>query len=100
MKKLILLFLLIFSVTAFAQKKISDKVVDAGCGMCMFKQKTSKGCSMAVKMDGKVYAVEGLDKKNFGDAHAEDGYCKMVKKAKVSGEIKRGKFYATKFEYL
>ena len=41
-----------------------------------------------------------IDKKEFGDAHAHDGYCKMTKKAKVSGEIKKGKFYATSFKYV
>ena len=34
------------------------------------------------------------------NAHAEDGYCKMMKKAVVSGEIKKGKFYATSFKYV
>ena len=44
--------------------------------------------------------VEGMDKKVFGDAHAEDGYCKMIRKAVVSGEVKKGKFYATAFKFV
>ena len=95
-----LLFVLMFSMTVFAQKKVKDKEVEAGCGMCIYDQKSEKGCAMAVKMDNKVYFVEGIDKKEFGDAHAHDGYCKMTKKAKVSGEIKKGKFYATSFKYV
>ena len=41
-----------------------------------------------------------MDKKVFGDAHAEDGYCKMIRKAVVSGEVKKGKFYATAFKFV
>ena len=100
MKNLIFVFLMMFSLNMFAQKKVTDLTVDAACGMCQFKIKTDKGCAMAVKIDGKIYNVEGLDKKTFGDAHASDGYCKMMKKALISGEIKKGKFYATSFKYV
>lgn len=99
MKKLIMIFMLMFSVTIFAQK-IQNQTVDAACGKCIFKLKSDKGCAMAVKIDGKIYHVEGLDKKTFGDAHAADGYCKLMKKAVVSGEIKKDKFYATSFKYV
>lgn len=100
MKNIFLVLMLMFSVSLFAQKKIVNKTVDAACGMCQFKQKTDKGCAMVVRIDGKLYDVEGVDKKEFGDAHAHDGYCKMMKKAVVSGEIKNGKFYATSFKYV
>ncbi|MFC4412561.1 DUF6370 family protein [Kaistella carnis] len=100
MKKLIFIFLVLMSVSIFAQKKIQNQTVEAACGMCQFKVKSDKGCAMAVKIDGKIYHVEGLDKKTFGDAHAADGYCKIMKKALVSGEIKKGKFYATSFKYV
>lgn len=100
MKKVLFFFLFLFSVSIFAQKKLQNQTVEAACGMCQFKVKSDKGCIMAVKIDGKVYHVEGLDKKTFGDAHAEDGYCKIMKKAIVSGEIKNGKFYATDFKYV
>lgn len=92
--------MLMFSVSVFAQKKITNQVVEAGCGMCMFKQKNDKGCAMAVKIDKKVYYVEGIDKKKFGDAHADDGFCNVMKKAEVSGEIKKGKFYASSFKFV
>ena len=100
MKKVILVVLLMFSVSVFAQKKVENLTVDAACGMCQFKIKSDKGCAMAVKIDGKIYHVEGLDKKTYGDAHAADGYCKIMKKAIVSGEVKKGKFYATSFKYV
>ena len=99
MKRVLFVFMLLFSVSIFAQK-IQNQTVEAACGMCQFKIKTDKGCAMAVKIDGKIYNVEGLDKKTYGDAHAADGYCKMMKKAIVSGEIKKGKFYATSFKYV
>ena len=91
---------LLLSVVAFGQKKVKDKVVDAGCGMCIYDQKSEKGCAPAVKIDGKVYFVEGADKKALGDAHAHDGYCNREKKAKVSGEIRNGKFYAKEFAFV
>lgn len=100
MKKLFFVFVLMFSVTAFAQTKLVNKVVESGCGLCMYDVKSNKGCSMSVKIDGKVYPVEGMDEKHFGDAHAKDGYCSMKKKAKVSGEIRKGVFYASRFEYV
>lgn len=100
MKKLLLVFVLLFSVSAFAQKKITDKVVDAGCAMCMFKEKSANGCAMAVKLNNKVYPVEGIDKKHFGPMHADNGYCKVFRKAKVTGEIRKGKFHAKSFTYV
>lgn len=100
MKNLILMFLLVFSATLFGQTKIENKVVETGCGMCMFKVKSAKGCAVFVKIDNQFYAVEGLDKKVVGTGHEDDGYCKVIKKARVSGEIKKGKFYATSFNYV
>lgn len=100
MKNIFLVVMLMFSVSAFSQKKVENKAVDGGCGMCIFKDKKFDGCAMAVKIDGKIYKVEGVDKKEFGGMHTEDGYCKVMKKAQVSGEIKRGKFYAKNFKYI
>lgn len=100
MKKMFLVFLMMFSIGIFAQKKIENQVVEAACGMCQFKVKTDKGCAMAVKIEGKVYNVEGIDKKTFGDSHAKNGYCKIMHQALVSGEVREGKFYATSFKYV
>ena len=89
-----------FSVAVFAQKKITNQVVEAACGMCIFKDKNIKSCAMAVKIDKKVYPVEGLDKKEFGAMNSDSGYCKIIKKALVTGEIRKGKFYAKSFKYV
>ena len=99
MKNLFFVLLLLFSVPIFAQK-IENQTVEAACAMWQFKVKTDKGCAMAVKIEGKVYTVEGIDKKTFGAMHSDDGYCKIMKKAIVSGEIKKGKFYASSFKYV
>ena len=90
----------LMAVPVFGQKKIKNQVVDAGCVMCKFDKKSDKGCAMAVKLNGKVYNVEGVDEKKFGEAHAHDGYCMVMKKAMVSGEIRNGKFYAKEFAYV
>lgn len=100
MKNIFFVLMLMFSATVFAQKKVINQTVDAACGMCQFKQKNDKDCAMAVKIDGKLYYVEGVDESAFGDAHAHDGYCNQIKKAVVSGEIRKGKFYATRFKYV
>ena len=100
MKKFLLLFVLFSSFSVFAQKKVENLITDAGCGMCMFKKKNTEGCAMAVKIDNKIYTVEGIDKKHFGPMHSENGYCKALKKARITGEIRKEKFYATKFEYV
>lgn len=98
MKKTIFIFFLFLSVSIFAQK-VQNQLVEASCGMCQFKVKSAKGCSVYVKIEGNFYPVKGMDEKVFGDSHADDGYCNAVKKAYVSGEIKKGKFYATAFKY-
>ena len=100
MKNLILVFLLMFSVTLFGQTKIENKVVETGCGMCQFKVKSAKGCAVFVKINDQFYPVEGVSKIVVGTGHEDDGYCKMTKRARITGEIKKGKFYATSFNYI
>lgn len=101
----VLLILLMFaSVNAFAQKdakaiKLDKKVVEASCGMCQFDLE-GESCKLAIKVDGKAYYVKGAKIDDHGDAHAKDGMCSTVKKAKVSGEIVDGVFKATDFKLL
>jgi hypothetical protein len=59
-----------------------------------------KGCALAVRMDGQSYFVDGSDIDSHGDAHADDGFCNKVRKAKVQGEVVDGRFKATYFELL
>lgn len=100
MKRIFLLFLLMISVSIFAQKKISNQTVEASCGMCQFNQKTDKGCALTVRIDKKIYDVVGTGLNDHGDAHADDGFCTAIRKAKVSGEIKGKTFVASSFTLL
>ncbi|MES2812382.1 MAG: DUF6370 family protein [Bacteroidota bacterium] len=110
MKKIIPILLLAFGLNATAQEtrsgaelsgakktEIKDQMVEASCGQCNFGMTSKKGCDLAVKIDGHSYFVEGTSIDKHGDAHAKDGFCNVVKKAKVTGEIKEDKFVATNF---
>lgn len=97
------------SFAGFAQNKKADiskpdpskktQVVEASCGQCQFHMK-AKGCSLAVRIDGKPYFVDGATIDSFGDAHAKDGFCEAVRKAEVQGEIVNNRFKVTYFKLL
>lgn len=53
-----------------------------------------------MRLDGKSYFVDGYTMKQFGNAHAADGMCKNVRKAKVTGHVENGRFAASSFELL
>ena len=73
--------------------KIEKKQVEIACGECMFKM-PGKGCDLAVRIDGTPYFVDGRKIDDFGDAHADDGFCNAIRKATVTGEIVGGRFKA------
>lgn len=109
MKNLIFCFLCIIAFTgkSIAQDSTAMKLdpnkkvlfVDASCGQCQFKM-AGKGCTLAVKINGKSYFVEKAHIDAFGDAHDTEGFCNAIRKAKVQGEIVNDKFIATYFELL
>jgi hypothetical protein len=78
-------------------KKI--QVVEAACGQCRFGLK-GKGCSLAIRMNGKAYFVDGTDIDSHGDAHADDGFCNAIRKAEVQGELVKGRFKAGYFKLM
>ena len=78
-------------------KKI--QVVEAACGQCKFGL-PGKSCDLAVRIDGKAYFVDGTSIDEHGDAHADDGFCKAVRKAEVSGEIVNNRFKSTYFKLV
>jgi len=102
---IIALAFLVNSNNSFAQtagKADSTKqfyTVKTSCGKCKFGM-TGKTCDLAVKLNGRSYYVEGAAIDDFGDAHADDGFCNAVRQAKVQGEVVNGKFVATYFELL
>ena len=95
MKKIVYIFAFIAFISCDKKTKISQEV-EISCGQCNFEMTTQKGCDLAVKIDDKSYFVEGFGIDDFGDAHDEHtGFCSVVRKAKVEGEIKEGKFIAS-----
>lgn len=100
MKKIIYSIAIIATLSASAQnKKLKNTVVEASCGMCQLGT-TDKSCSLSIRYQGKVYTVTGTDIHKHGDAHAVDGFCNAIRKAKVSGEIKDNEFVLTSFILL
>lgn len=73
---------------------LKDKVVEIACGECKFKME-GKGCDLAIRVDGKSYFVDGKSVDDFGDAHDEKhGFCNVISKATVTGEIVNNRFKA------
>jgi len=91
--------LLFLSIISCKKEMISDKLVEASCGQCQFNME-GKGCDLAIRIDDNSYYVEGADIDDHGDAHAADGFCEAIKKAKVSGKIAGGKFSASSFKIV
>lgn len=101
MKNLILILLLFAGITVKSQQsKEKTQTVEAACGQCQFNMKDKKGCDLAVRIDGKSYFVEGTGIDDHGDAHDKMGFCNAVRKAEVTGKVKKGKFVATSFKLL
>lgn len=107
MKSLFLvMFASILGLTAAAQseKKTADEktpqVVEASCGQCQFGMKSKSGCDLAVRINGTAYFVTGTKIDQHGDAHADDGFCNAIRKAKVTGKVEDNKFVATSFKLL
>lgn len=102
MKKLILPFVLLISITLTAQEKKEapkTQIVEASCGQCQFGME-GHGCELAVRIDGKSYFVDGTSIDSHGDAHANDGFCASIRKAAVVGEIKNNRFVVSTFKLL
>ena len=74
-------------------------VVEAACGECKFGLK-GNDCDLAIRVDGHSYFVDGVNPDSLGDAHARDGICETIRQARVTGEVRDGRFVATSFELL
>jgi hypothetical protein len=75
------------------------QIVETSCGQCQFKM-AGKGCNLAVRIKGKPYFVDGTSIDEHGDAHAQDGFCKAVRKAQVQGKVVKKRFVVTYFKLL
>jgi len=93
------------SMNAFAQEDVKKEeiknvqLVEASCATCNFELE-GNGCSLAVKIDGKAYPVEGVDFHKLGDPHSEHGMCNAVRVAEVEGELVDDVFMASNFNLL
>ena len=77
-----------------AAQQLNSKTVEIACGECKFKMK-GKNCDLAIRVDGKSYFVDGKSVDDFGDAHDEKhGFCNVISKATVTGEIVNNRFKA------
>lgn len=107
MHKLLVLVFSFFCLTAMAQQKDNNLpdptkkllTVDASCGQCNLGLK-GKGCDLAVRIEGNAYFVDGTDINSHGDAHADDGFCNKIRKAKVQGEVVENRFKASYFKLV
>ena len=83
------------------KKNISiHQVVEAACGQCQFGMTEKLGCDLAVRIDGKSYFVDGTNIHEHGDAHADDGFCEVIRSANVQGEIIDGRFKSDSFTLI
>jgi hypothetical protein len=80
-------------------RPIVNQIVEASCGECNFGMEGTS-CDLAVRIDGQAYFVDGTSIDEHGDTHAEDGMCNTIRQARVTGEIKNGRFVASSFELL
>ena len=74
-----------------------DQVVEAACGQCQFGMSEKRGCSLAVRIDGNSYFVDGTNIHEHGDEHAHDGFCVVIRSANVKGKIIDGRFKSESF---
>jgi hypothetical protein len=102
------IFLLSFSLGNAQVKEKKSKpteatqkmqIVEASCGQCNFAMK-EKGCTLAVRIDGKAYFVDGTDIDSHGGSHDDDGFCNAIRKAEVKGEVVNNRFKASYFKLL
>ena len=77
----------------------NDQVMEASCGQCLFGLGEG-GCDLAVRIDGKGYFVDGTGIDDHGDSHGKDGFCSVIRQAKVTGKIQDERFVVTAFELL
>lgn len=70
--------------------------VEAACGQCQLGL-PGKRCDLAVRIHGKAYFVDGIPIDSLGDAHAKDGFCNAIRKAKVQGQVVNNRFKASYF---
>lgn len=82
------------------KKATTTQIVEVSCGQCQFGMTEKKGCDLAIRIDRKTYFVNGTTIDSHGDAHKEDGFCNAIRKAAVTGKIKKNRFKITAFRLV
>ena len=85
--------------TARSDALNSPVLVEAACGQCQLGV-AGKGCDLAVRIDGKSYFVDGISGDQLWDAHAADGICNRVRRARVTGQLMKDRFVVATFEFI
>jgi len=85
------------SISVTAQQTEKTYKVLAACGSCHFNMPSETGCALAIQIAGKHYWVDGSNLSDHGDEHAENGLCKVIRKAEVVGKIKDNRIQASCF---
>lgn len=80
-------------------RRLVDVVVELSCGECQFGLE-GDGCDLAIRIDGTAMYVDGSGIDDHGDAHAADGLCNAIRRARVTGTIQKGRFVAEEIELL
>ena len=102
------IFFALFSLCCFVanaqqttQRDTLEKlqIVEAACVQCKFGL-DGDDCTLAVRIDGKAWFVEGTDIDDHGDAHAPDGFCNAIRKAEVRGKLVGDKFKVSYFRLV
>ncbi|HEU4791323.1 MAG TPA: DUF6370 family protein [Flavobacterium sp.] len=96
---IVILFTVLISSAQEKKDALKPQIVEVSCGECQFGLK-GKSCDLAVRIGGKSYFVDGTKIDDHGDAHAKDGFCETIRKAKVTGEIVNDRFKVTSFTLL
>ncbi len=88
--------------TSLSKKPDPNKktyLVNASCGECNFGME-GNDCDLAVQFNGSNYFVDGVGIMEYGHPHDKNGFCLVVRKAEVQGEVVNGRFKATYFKLL
>lgn len=100
LRRLIALTTIILFFSCSSKKEI-NQVAEISCGQCQFDLDSEEGCSLAVKILDKAYFVDGFKIDDFGDAHdKESGFCEVIRKGSIDGEIKNGRFIASSIKLI
>ncbi|PKQ44890.1 DUF6370 family protein [Confluentibacter flavum] len=92
---------ILFLFMACSNSKPKKQTVELSCGQCQFGLTSQKGCDLAVRINEKAYFVDGADIDEFGDAHDENsGFCEVIRKAEVEGELINNRFKVTTVKLL